>query len=187
MASGDIVQRVADPIVWADHAGDFAPADSWSFGTPTNVQLAAASLANDAARQAAKADLGATFAPLYRLDAILEIAPTPTAGLYVACYLGWSPSGTAGSANPAGTSGSDGVYTGIASNLDASLKLLDHVGNAIVTADASPAVQEINVGFFVPRSRYANLVVVNRSGAAFHTDDVEIHFVATPLIPQSQA
>lgn len=81
------------------------------------------SVANDAARQSTKADLGATRAARFNVMAALEFASAGlTAGEYVEFYWASSPSSTAANANPAGVSGSDAAYAGYASNLNASLK-----------------------------------------------------------------
>ena len=53
--ANEILQKVGTQISFADHAGDFSPtaANDLEQGTPTNAQLALASVADDAARQSA--------------------------------------------------------------------------------------------------------------------------------------
>ena len=181
----DFTHKVGTQLSFADHAGDFAPATASSLeqGTPTDVQLSLASVSDDAARQSAKFDLGANRAALYQLQAAIEIAATPTAGEVIEFYIGWSDDATAANGNPGGLSGSDAAYSGYSSNLDASLLQLDRVGTMVVTAQATGTVQiATNLGLVVPRARYGTLVVVNRSGAALHSDDVESHVVLTPIV-----
>ena len=174
-------------ISFADHANDFSPANNLEVGTPTDCQISLASVSNAAARQSAKVDLGATRGLLYSVRAAIDIAATPTAGNTVDFY--WAPSGnaTAGTANPGNVSGSDAAYTGYSSNLTATLPQLQYIGSMVCTAQATTTVQYAEVGTFMPRERYGSLVVVNNSGAAIHSDDVECNVVFDPIVPQGQA
>ena len=54
----------------------------------------------------------------------------------------------------------------------------------IMSADATATLQVAIIGVFTPPHRYGSLIVVNESGAAFHNDDVETHFVMDPLIDE---
>lgn len=184
----EILQKVGTQIVFADHGGDFAPAaaNSLEQGTPTDVDLALASVANDAARQSDKVDLGATRAAAYSIMAAFEIAATPTAGNVINLFWAPSPDSTAANGNPGGVSGSDSAYAGYSSNLDASLRQLLHIGTFVCTAQATSTVQVAYCGVFVPPERYGTLVVVNRSGAAIHSDDAECHVVFDPIIDEVQ-
>ncbi|HDY65736.1 MAG TPA: hypothetical protein ENH84_05845, partial [Phycisphaerae bacterium] len=89
----------------------FSPADAatdWTIGTPTDVVLTLASLANDGARQSTKVDLGAVRAPLYAVYATVDFTgETPTQGETVEYY--WAPSThtTQANANVVGNSGAD--------------------------------------------------------------------------------
>ena len=179
-------------IVFADHAGDFSPTAANDLRISTDgsneadydVQLA--NVADDAARQSVKADLGEDRALEYTVRAAFEFAATPTAGETVELY--WAPShkAAAGSGNPANVTGVDAAYSGYSSNLDASLLQLEFIGAFVATAQATPTVQVGEVAAFAPSQRYGSLVVVNRSGAAFHLDDVESHVVFDPIIPEQQ-
>jgi len=175
-------------IVFADHAGDFSPAagTSLEFGTPTDCQITLASLADAAARQSAKVDLGTERAQVYKVRAAFEIAATPTAGDVIEIYWSPSSSSTAANGNAGGVSGADAAYAGYSANLAASVKQLDFIGNFICTAQASATVQVAEIGIFMPSERYGTLVVKNESGAALHSDDVEIHVVFDPIIPEVQ-
>jgi hypothetical protein len=181
----DIRRTLGTQLVFCDTGGDFSPtaANDIRRGSPTAVQMALASLANGAARQSAKATLDATYLPdLVVASAVLEFAATPTAGNGFRVYWAPSNSSTAGTGNPGGVSGSDAAYTGYSSNLDPSLRHLVFVGRIAVTAQATATVQVIrNFASFVPGSRYGSLVVVNDSGAAIHSDDVECHITLDPV------
>ncbi len=131
--------------------------------------ISLASVSNGAARQSAKIDFGASRARRYLCVVEAELAATPTAGNALELYMGWSNSGTAGTDNPAGLSGSDAAYTGQSSNLDASVKQLAYLGDAVVSALATTTVQRITVGIVEARTRYGCLAVYNKSGAAFHS------------------
>lgn len=184
-----ILYVVGNCVSFADHAGDFAPAaaNNLEHGTPIDGQISLTGVANNAARQSAKVDLGANRAQAYGFAAALEFAATPTAGAVVELWWAGSPAATAGNANPGGVSGTDAAYTGYSANLDASLQQLQLIGLFICTAQATATVQQVTrVGLLVPRFRYGSLIVYNKSGAAIHSDDVECHVVATPVLPTIQ-
>src|SRR3990172_401487 len=67
-----------EQICFADHAGDFSPtaANNLQFSTPTTCQLSLANVADAAARQSTKVDLGADRAPAYQVRAAFELAAT---------------------------------------------------------------------------------------------------------------
>lgn len=144
-----------------------------------DAAISLSSVANAAARQAVKLDFGATRARRYLLIFEGEFAATPTALNPVELYMGWSNSGTAGTDNPAGLSGTDAAYTGQSSNLDVSVKQLAYLGDATVSALATATVQRIIVGYIEAPMRYGCLVVYNKSGAAFHSSNTNnaIRFV----------
>lgn len=180
-------------IVFADHAGDFSPTAANDLRKTTDasqeldVQLSLASVSNGAYRQSAKVDLGENRAQWYKFRVAVEIAATPTASNAIDLYWAPSHSGTAGTGNAGGVSGSDSAYTGYSSNAAAAVKQLDFIGSAIVTTQATATVQVIEVqGLFSPSERYGSLVVLNGSGAAIHSDDVEINIVADPYVPEGQ-
>jgi len=184
----EVLLKVGTQLSFADHAGDFAPtaANDLEQGTPTNVQLALASVGDTAARQSAKADLGATRAASYTVMAALELAATPTAGDLIELYWAPSPDPTAANGNPGGVSGSDAAYSGYSSNLADSVRQLMRIGAFVCTAQATATVQVSYCGRFSPPERYGSLIVKNESGAAFHSDDVECHIVFDPVIDEVQ-
>jgi len=178
-----------EQICFADHAGDFSPtaANNLQESTPTTCQLSLASVADTAARQSTKVDLGSLWAEDYEVFAAFEFAATPTAAEVVELYWAPSSSATAGTANPANVTGSDAAYSGYSSNLADSVRQLQWIGNFITTVQATGTVQVARVGVFSPTQRYGSLIVKNESGAAYHSDDVESHVVFNPIIPQGQA
>lgn len=160
-------------------------------GSGGDAAITMTSVANAAARQGVKLDLGSaaqadgTFATLWSLQASCDLAATPTAGNTIDFYLSTSDSSVAGTGNTGGASGTDAAYTGISSDLTASLKLLQYIGSMICTADVT--VQVGHVGTFRPVSRYVCLIVVNNSGAAFVANATNTQFVFRPLEDTQEA
>lgn len=169
---------------------DFSPTTAndlrHASATDTEVQIDLTSLADAAARQSDKVDLGENRAPAYKVRCAFELAATPTAGEVIELY--WAPSqhATAANGNPGGVSGSDSAYSGYSSNLADSVKQLDLIGVFVCTAQATSTVQVGEVGVFQPTERHGSLVVKNESGAAFHSDAVEHHIVFDPIVPELQ-
>lgn len=160
-------------------------------GSGGSAAITVTSLANAAARQSVKLDISAaspgdgTFATRFRIKAICDLAATPVAGNSIDLYWAPSDSATAGTDNPAGVSGTDAAYTGIASDLTASLRLLLYIGSMTVTADV--AAQSAYVGVFSMPARYGSLVLVNNSGAAFVANTTNTVITFTPLEDTSEA
>lgn len=177
-------------ICFADHAGDFNPANDLRASTDgsleTDCQITLASLANAAGRQSAKVDLGENRADEYKVRAAFEIAATPTAGLTIDLYWAPSWSATAGTGNPGNVTGSDAAYAGYSANLSETLLQLEFIGSFICTVQATGTVQYGEVAVFSPGERYGSLIVVDNSGAALHSDDVESHIVFDPIVPEQQ-
>lgn len=166
--------------------GSFSPADAatnWTRGTPTDVVLTLASLADDAGRQSDKVDLGEFRAPRYHcLGAVDFTGETPTAGERFDVYWAPSTSSTQANGNVAGNSGADGAAPDGALGsitLDEFLDMCQFIGS--LTIHDGAVVQNGPVGTLVPKERYGQLVVVNRSGDALEADDVENHFVLNPI------
>jgi len=172
-------------IVLADTT-DHSPAAANDLGTRTD-QIDLTSLGAGAARQSAKFDFGANRDLEYMMTVAIEFATAPAAGELVEFFLAFSPNTTAANANPGGVSGSDSAYAGYSSNLDDSLKQLKRVGVLVATVQATTTVQIANIGVFIPRHRFATLVVVNRSaGDAFVADAVEMSILIEPNTLQVQ-
>jgi hypothetical protein len=161
-----------------------------SAGTPLTIRnsggdaaITLASLANGngtsaGGRQSATLDLGANWAQRWRIDTDFELAATPTAGNAINLFASFSDTTGAGRGN---TSGSDAAYSGYSSNIDASTRQLELIGAHVVTNQATSTVQKAFAGMFFPKGRYMNLVVDNRSGAAFHSTDTNQVITLTPL------
>ena len=148
-----------------------------------DAAITLASLANGngtstGGRQSASLNLGSSWARAWRLETEFELAATPTAGNAINLFASWNTSTGAGDAN---TSGSDAAYTGYSNNIDASTKQLEFLGAHICTAQATTTVQKCMIGIIFPKGQYLNLVVDNRSGAAFHSTDTNQRIVLTPL------
>jgi hypothetical protein len=178
-------------LTFADFAGDFSPTAANDLRhasvADTDVQVALAGIANNTAWQSARFDFGAVRGPMVA-RAAFELAATPTAGNVIELYIGYSQHATAGTGNPGNLTGSSAAYSGYSSNLDASLKHLSYIGEFVCTAQATATVQVGRASrIFVPRERYGILVIYNKSGAAFHSDDVECHVVLDPVFWQGQA
>lgn len=180
----EILAKVgSNSVVWADHVGDFG--DSPLAGA-IQGQLTLVSLANGAARQGAKVDLGATRARAYSVTLRVEYDVAPVSGTICSLYYASSPLVAAGTANPGGTSGADAAYTGTAGDsLADSLKQLDLIGALICTADAAAVVQQ-QTFVYSPSDRYGMPVVFNEGGQAFEGDDIEMSVTFNPIVPEIQ-
>lgn len=122
------------------------------------------SLANNAARQGAKLDLGATFSARYACFLDMDINVAPTAGERIELWLAWSNDPDAGDFNPGGVSGTDAAYK--AAEEDEWKKQLDFGGALIATADGAGTIQRQMVGVVDAKARYVSPVIVNKSGQA---------------------
>lgn len=191
--ANEILQKVGTQILFGDHAGDYVGGtgnNKLEVGTPTEVQIACASLAAGAARQSAKVDLGATRARAYSVMMSLEMATDPVAGEMVDLFWSPSPSSTAAVANGGGCSGADAAYAGYAaSTLQEGLDNLIWIGsmNLAVMDDSDGVPQLEMIGVFSPPDRYGSLVVRNGSAAdAFHADDIEFGVSFQPIVDELQ-
>lgn len=174
-------------------SGSFSPADSgtnWSAGSPTNATLTLSGVANGAARQSNKVDLGATRAARHALLGCVDFTgETPTVGNTVDYYWAPSTSSTQGDANVAGNSGADGAAPDGAIGgitLAEFLKMCIFIGSLVVHDGGGSSVQNGWVGILESPTRYGQLIVVNNSGDAFEADDVEAHQVLEPIVDEVQ-
>lgn len=154
----------------------------------TDVEMSLLDLADGAARQSAKADLGENRAVEYVVRAAIEMqAVAATAGKSISFY--WSPSqaATAGVGNAGGCSGVDAAYSGYSSDLDDAIKQLVYIGDMTMTDDATDSLQIAEVGVLRPTQRYGCLVVYNNCGQKLCDTDVsESQVVFDPIVPESQ-
>jgi len=178
--ANEVLLKSGTPTVWADttdYAGDG--------GTRTH-QIDLTSLADGAARQGAKADLGATRAERYAVTLCIEMAVAPVSGAAIDLYWAASLHATAATMNPGGCSGVDAAYTGTAGDsMDDSLNQLIPIGSLYLTADATTLLQAMTFSLFPPH-RYGMPVVDNNGGQAMHSDAVECFVALTPLVPEIQ-
>jgi len=173
-------------FLFADHATDFgaAPAtaaNSLLRGTQTDVQIDLTGVAaSGGARQSTKSatfDVSSSRPEMFDVWACLEFESAPTDGGTVDIYWAGSPSATAGTGNPGGTTGSDAAFTDTAGNLGQ----LHHIGSLIVRNNV---INIGHVGVFVPTHEYGNLVVVNNADQALRSTATamdETHIVFNSL------
>lgn len=176
-------------ISFANHAGDFAAAASVTLeeGTPTDCELDLQAVANGAAEQSAKCDLGAHYAERYALVACIEMFTAVAAGVVIEFYWNSSSSATAANANMGAASGATGAYSGYSADLDEAVQQLIYIGSVVLTDDTASTIQTAYVGDLFPPMRYGSLIVKNESGQALaNTDTVETHVVLNPIIPELQ-
>lgn len=190
MASGDHTVKVGAPqISFATHASlSPAAANVLELGTPTEVELSLLNLADTAAAQSSKFDLGANRAPDYTVKACLEWqVAAPTTALFVEFWVSWSNQSGALVANDGYATGSDGAYTGTPATLLEGLSQLDFIGVQVATADIEFQISTIS-GPLVPKERYGNLIVRNMAGQTLcDTDIIETNIVFTPNLPNTEA
>lgn len=182
---GQIPEKPVDTgiIVMATQVFKIGPGTAVLVKSSGGTAITLASLANGngtsaGGRQAATIDLTASWSRLWRIQAEFELAATPTAGNAINIFGSFHSATGAGNGN---TSGSDAAYTGYSNNIDAATKQLVYLGSHICTSQATSTVQKSNVGVFMPTGRFLNLVVDNRSGAAFHSSDSNCVITLTPL------
>lgn len=167
------------PIIWA-HGDDFNPAGASSLGTTEDYELDLTALADGAARQGEKGDLGATRPAMYAAFLRWETNSAPTAGTRVDVYWAASVSATAANDNPGGTSGADGAWPGDSNEDEWALQLMP-IGSLVLTNDATTIqIACINPAFHPP-TRYGMPVVDNNSGQAAAADAVEMAFYLVPI------
>ena len=176
----EIKQKAGTPIVFADTT-DYSSTTS---GLTRTAQIDLTSVANGAARQSDKVDIGATRAAAYLVRVGIEIDVAPTAGNTIEFYWSGSFSSTAGTGNAGGASGADGAYK--AGEEDEWKKQLQFLGNLVLTADAAPTVQIQDIGILTPGDRYGQVIVVNKSGQALEGDAVEMFVALIPIVDEYQ-
>lgn len=189
MATNAVKEKTGVQYIFGDHATDYAPASLTSLeqaGADLSTQLDMTDVSDGSARESEQVDLTANRAAEYTLDGAVEMV-TPTSGERLDFYWNASPDATPGDGNKGYTTGVDGAYTGGVADLAEGLTQLKFIGSFIVSADGTAVTQVSDIGTFSPKHRYGSLVVVNESGAAFHSDAVETHFSLTEVLPDIQA
>jgi len=182
--ANEILIKNNTPIVWANST-DYNPAAEIIY-TRTH-QLDLTSLANAAARQGAKADLGATRANAHRIRFCPEFDVAPASGAAMYVYFAFSNSATAALDNPALVTGSDAAYTGTTGDAIAdAVKQLVGPFPYICTSDVAPISLPMDIGILYPTMRYISPVIVNSSGQALEGDAVEIYLALIPIVTEIQ-
>lgn len=176
----EVLVKNGTPVVFAD-VTDYSSSGS---GYTRTAQLDLTSIANNAARQSDKVDLGATRAARYAVFVGIEENVAPAAGAVIEFFWSASFSNTAGTGNDGGASGADGAYK--AGEEDEWKRQLTMIGQLIMTADATTVVQRGFIGFFYPPNRYGQVIVVNKSGQAFFSDAVEMYVALVPQVDEVQ-
>ena len=122
-------------------------------------------LANGAARQGDKVDLGESFADEYIVELRVETGTAPTAGNTAELYL---ISSTDNSNWPAKVTGSDAAYT-LGTN-DANLRQAGPPVATLVATNDGNTVLIQNQSIWRPRGRYVSPIVDNNLGVAFRDE-----------------
>ena len=183
--ANEVLVKMGTAVCWADTT-DYSATLS---GIARTHQIDLTDLANAAAREGAKADLGATRAACFAVHVGVEVAVVPTAGLTIEFYWAASYSGTAATGNPAKLTGADAAWTGTTHGTVAQSKFqLTFMGVLVLTPDDDTdniQVACIN-GCFSPPTRYGFPVVVNLAGQALHSDAVEAYIALIPITDEVQ-
>lgn len=187
----EVINEAPFQQVFGNFDGDFNPTagnDLRVTGGGLSNELALLNLADGAAVQSGKADLGANRAAEYAVRACIEMqVAAATAGAVIEFYWSPSSSATAATGNAGGCSGVAAAYSGYSADLADSVKQLQLLGTMTMTDDAVDSIQIAEVGVLFARERYGSLVVKNESGQTIcDTDDIEAHVVLDPIIPESQ-
>jgi len=185
----EIKTKTGAQFVFADHATDFvggAAKTSLEQAGSTDVQLDTTDLADTAGRESAKVDLGATRAKVYSFIATMEFAATPTTGEVVNFWWAPSPDATAANGNPMSIDGVDAAAPSGIGTLSELEDASDFIGAAVITNDPTTAVQTSVIGRYSPPERHGILLIVNETGAAFHSDAVETHISMVEILQEVQ-
>ena len=178
-------------ISFANHAGDYAPGTNnvLEKGSPTQIELVLLNLADAAAAQSAKGDLGRTYAEKYSVIAGIEMqVNAATLGSVIEFYWSHSVSSVAAVGNTGGASGVAAAYAGYSADLGTAIKQLILIGTLVMTDDLTADNVQIGyIGDLYPPSRYGSLIVKNETGQKLcDRDDVESGIVFNPIIPELQ-
>lgn len=143
----------------------------------TLASLATTSSDSTGARESAKADfqvLGSgsdSAAQLYAVSAIFDwLTTAPTSGNTLEIYVNPSNSATAGTDNQGGCDGTDSAYTGDTNDISIATRGLIYVGSFVCSAVAG-ADQKRHIGYVQLPTRYASIVVWNKSGRLLHSTE----------------
>ncbi len=174
----EVLIKNGTPIVWAN-SGEYGDSPY----TRTH-QIDLGGLANNAMRQGAKADFGATRARDWAIFLGIELDVDLSAAGAVYLYFSSSPSATAGTGNKGGASGVDEAYT---DGVNSPKENLDPVGTLHLPATCDDDIlYSARIGIYTPVERYASPVLLNASGQAFEATADLIYIAAIPIIDEIQ-
>ena len=171
---------------------DLVPADdatNLTISGQTDVALTLSGVVSGAARQSAKANLGATRASRFEVLGSFDFTgETPSATGHVALYWAPSTSATAANGNVAGNSGldaacPDGALGSI--TLAEFLKQCQYIGE-LPTHDGAVVQNGLVNPSFSPSSRYGQLIVVNNAGDDFEALNTQMAVWFNPIIDEAQ-
>jgi hypothetical protein len=141
-----LLKEVGTAKVWKSSAGDYA--------------LTCTSVTDGNGRQGVKGDLGQYRARRWVVEFTSSVGVAATAGKEIELYWAPSTSGTAGTDNPGGLSGTDATFNTTPDEYKAQLVLL---GALELSNNATTTIQK-QYFIFEPLTRYGMPVVVNKSG-----------------------
>lgn len=170
--ANEILVKTGTSITWKASGGNYA--------------ITLASIADDAARQGAKGDLGATRAARWAVRVSINMDVAPTAGETIEFWWSSSTSAVAGTDNTGAASGTDAAYTGsTGGSVDETKYQLQHIGDLVLTPDDDGVVQVAEFTFY-PLQRYGMPVLVNKGGQALEGDDDSHQIVLVPIVDEIQ-
>ena len=172
--------EMVNPIVWADHAGDYGDIT----GTASlEKQLTLASLAAGASREGVKADMfvNSHLPQRWAVTVRIEMDVAVVDGRRVAIYWAASPNVAAGTANPYLITGADAVVAETAGMLGQ----LQYIGSVPLTVAIAPNVHQKTFIATLPH-RYGAPLVFNDTIQAFEGDDIEMCVAFYPMIDEAQ-
>lgn len=174
----EVLQKTGTAKTWA-HAADYA-----NVPYIDDYELDLSGLANNAARQGVKGDLGATRAAQYAVRVGVELDVDLTAAGSVYVYWSSSPSATAATSNTGGASGADGAYT---DGVNSHKENLEFLGTLYLPATADDDIlYDGIIGVFSPKERYGMPVVFNNSGQALEAAADTMYVSLIPIIDEIQ-
>ena len=194
MATNKILYEYGTPVLFADHATDFAypatdplDANNVIVGTPTptevqaNWSVIAAAAAWQSAKTATLVDTGTAWPIEWELGACMESTATPAAGGTFDFFWNTSPNSVAGDGNSGGASGVDASF-----DVAGRFQLIP-IGSMVVRANV------INIDAMIGILRmpfiYGSLIMINNTSVAMvaDADANQCYAVLTPRIRHIQA
>lgn len=153
---------------------------SWK-GSGGTYGMTFASITNGNGRQGAKGDLGANRARVWDVLFTGGVGSAATAGTEIELFWAASDSATAGTDNPAGTSGTDATFN---TTPDEYKQQLIFIGSLVLSNNAGTGIQKQWLSF-QPPCRYGMPVIVNKSGVTLSGTEATAGTVT--LIPREEA